>query len=207
MNESPAKVPALRGGGVCAILILTMALWAHCGVGAMAAEGYGIQVAAYKDRQEADQRVDQLKRLGHQAFSRREAVPGKGKWYRVYIAEYPTQEEAEKEARILRDLELIEDYDIRTLKSRDDKEHRDMPEEGAYVLHVGSFKARANAAKEVENLKKLGHDAFFREEEISGETWYRVYLGGYDSEKEARAAGEGLKQKGGISYFKPFPSQ
>lgn len=184
-------------------MALALSLWAHCGPGAMAAESYGIQVAAYQDLKEATRRVDRLKRLGHRAFFRQETVQGKGKWYRVYIAEYPTREEAEKEARILRELELIDDYEVRPFGS----EGRDEPERagsGRYVLHVSSFKSRENAAKEAQSLKEAGHEAFFREQSISGETWYRVYLGGYATEEEARAAGRSLKRNGTISYFKPF---
>ena len=42
------------------------------------------------------------------------------------------------------------------------------------------------------------------DEELAGGQWFRVYIGKYDTEKEARAAGEALKEKGLVSYFKPL---
>jgi cell division protein FtsN len=69
---------------------------------------------------------------------------------------------------------------------------------------VSSFKEKEHAVKEVLKLEKAGQKAFFVDEELAGGQWFRVYIGKYDTEKEARAAGEALKKKGLVSYFKPL---
>jgi len=77
------------------------------------------------------------------------------------------------------------------------------PSGSIYLLHVCSFKEEENAAKKVRMLEEVGQKAFLVEEELSGGVWYRVYIGKYETEKAARAAGDSLKRTGHIKYFKP----
>jgi len=73
-----------------------------------------------------------------------------------------------------------------------------------YSLHLSSFKNISRAVKEVNKLKRLGHDAFYRHEMIKGkEKWYRIYIGKFNDKEEARKVGSELKEKGLISYFMP----
>ena len=74
---------------------------------------------------------------------------------------------------------------------------------GKTMLHICSFKQKANAEKEVQRLEKHGYKSFLAEEEISGQRWFRVYIGNFKDEQEARKVGSELKRKGLISYFKP----
>jgi cell division protein FtsN len=74
---------------------------------------------------------------------------------------------------------------------------------GKTMLHICSFKQKANAEKEVQRLEKNGYKSFLAEEEISGQRWFRVYIGNFKDEQEARKVGSELKRKGLISYFKP----
>ncbi|MFO7783372.1 MAG: SPOR domain-containing protein [Thermodesulfobacteriota bacterium] len=187
---------------------------------ARAENSYGIQIGSYKDLDNAVERVNYLKRLGYEAFYRYETVGDKGKWYRVYIARYSTREQAEEEARLLRELKLIDAYDIRLLRNGPSKpaaraatppkqEKPPSPPgketEGlAYLLHVSSFKEREHAEEETQKLEKAGQKAFYVDEELAGGRWFRVYIGQFNTEKAARAAGEQLKEKGTVSYFKPL---
>jgi cell division septation protein DedD len=228
-------------------LLIIILILSHMDGGAVWAESsYGIQVASYQDLDAAVDRVNYLKRLGHNAFYRYEEVDNKGKWYRVYIEQFPSKEQAEQEASALKELELITDYEIKELneskpaktkvKPQTTQKKEEMPPPKSadksqeaektspkqttkpapkpkkdrnisnviFLLHVSSFKEKDNAAKKVRMLESAGQKAFFVEEELSGGTWYRVYIGKYKTEKAARAAGESLKKTGHISYYKPL---
>lgn len=75
---------------------------------------------------------------------------------------------------------------------------------GKIVLHISSFKEKSNAEKEVQRLKGYGYKTFIASEEVSGESWLRVYIGIFDDEQAARRTGSELRENGSISYFKPF---
>lgn len=166
---------------------------------------YSIQVGAYKDLASAAKKVDELEKLGHNAFYRHERVRGKGNWYRVYIEKYNSKREAKKEAVILKKLNLISAYSIRAvdIKSQTDPNQANHVQK-AFFLHVSSFREKANADKKVQGLKDHGHKAFSLSEENLGKAWFRVYIGKFDNEKEARKLGSKLKRRGLISYFKPI---
>jgi cell division septation protein DedD len=46
--------------------------------------------------------------------------------------------------------------------------------------------------------------SYHLEEESSEDRWFRVYIGEFDNENNARKAGSELREKGIISYFKPI---
>ena len=164
---------------------------------------YSIQVSAYKNLDKAMEMVDHLKGLGHNAFYRYETVKGKGKWYRIYIERYGSKREAEKEAKILKKLDLISDYSIRAIEGPVQSGSRDREyDAGVYYLHVSSFKQKSNAEKIVQRIQNHGYKAFLVAEKVSGESWFRVYIGEFDTEKEARKLGLELRKEGIISYFK-----
>ncbi len=199
------------------MFVMVLSLLTHNA--AWAEKEYGIQVGSYQDMDNAVDRVNYLKRLGYEAFYRYETVKNKGKWYRVYIARYPTLKKAEEEARALRDLKLIEAFDIRLLRdepakpaaqaAKPVKQEKPAPpskktEEVVYLLHVSSFKEKEHAEKEARKLEEAGQEAFYVDEELAGGRWFRVYIGKFDTEGEARSAGEQLKKQGTVSYFKPL---
>ena len=62
---------------------------------------------------------------------------------------------------------------------------------------------KVNAEKDVSRLKRLGLKAFFRQEEISGVSWYRTFIGEFGDEAAARRIGSELRDRGEIFYFKP----
>ncbi len=198
------------------LLLINNSVWAD--------NSYGIQVGAYRDLDNAVAQVNYLKRLGYEAFYRYETVKDKGKWYRVYIGKYSTRKSAQEEARVLNDLELIDAYSIRLLRGEPSmaaapttptpEQEKPIPEsppapkkesEGAaYVLHVSSFKDKQHAEEEAGRLERAGMQAFYVDESLAGGRWFRVYIGGFATEKEARTAGDKLKKQGTLSYYKPL---
>ncbi len=57
--------------------------------------GYLVQVASFKDQEDADEFVGELRRRGHKAFRVAANVPGRGIWHRVRIGSFKTRYEAE----------------------------------------------------------------------------------------------------------------
>ena len=75
---------------------------------------------------------------------------------------------------------------------------------GKYTVQVGSYPARQSALERVEALKKLGYEyAFFSAKEIreKRDTWFRVWLGYFPDETQARVAGQSLKDRGEVKDY------
>ncbi|MEE8398359.1 MAG: AMIN domain-containing protein [Desulfobacterales bacterium] len=70
------------------------------------------------------------------------------------------------------------------------------------LLHVGSFSHKGNARKEVQRLGKHDHKSFLVERIVSGQTWFRVYIGHFKDKQEAAQTGREFKKKGLITYYK-----
>ena len=54
---------------------------------------------------------------------------------------------------------------------------------------------RSNAEQMTTRLQKLGYHAFMVPTDISGQTWWRVRVGPYQSQDEASAAEQELRAK------------
>lgn len=164
---------------------------------------YSIQVGAYQDIKGARGMVSELKKLGHHAFFRKENIRNKGRWFRVYIEKYQTKAEAEKEGKVLKELGLISEYAVRLMESAGPKPSpQKKGTKIVFFLHVSSFREKSNADSLANRLIAQGQKAFHVVETISGERWFRVYIGEFGSEEEARNAGKDLREKGVIEYFK-----
>ena len=61
------------------------------------------------------------------------------------------------------------------------------PEGSYYAVHVASFREIGRAGQETDYLEKKGHSAVVIATEVSGQTWYRVYVGEYRTREEAAA--------------------
>lgn len=75
---------------------------------------------------------------------------------------------------------------------------------GAFTVQVGSYPAERDAEARVETLKKLGFPhAFFSAKEIrdKNDTWFRVWLGFFPDETQARLAGQSLKDRGEVKDY------
>ena len=165
---------------------------------------YSIQLGAFRDHGYAVDLVDSLKRLGHDAFERKEPYGDNETIHRVYIETFRSRRAADLEAKSLKDLGLISEYSVKGLGKPGDVTNR-RETAVVYYLHVGSYKQKDNAKKNVKMLESHGCRAVTVEEEISGETWFRVYIGEFKDEAEARRFGSKLRDKVVISYFKAIP--
>ncbi|MFC1862982.1 SPOR domain-containing protein [Thermodesulfobacteriota bacterium] len=168
-------------------------------------KGYYLHIASNKMRKTADETVVELKNTGRNVFYRYEEVPGKGKWYRVYIDGYDLRKEALKDARNLKSSGIISGYEIMAPQGTDHSnlETKTNPDK-KFFLHIGSFKNISNAEKRVRELKEQNLKAFFMAEESSGTKWFKVYIGVFESEESSRKTGSELKAKGLVVYYKPI---
>ena len=57
-----------------------------------------------------------------------------------------------------------------------------------YAVQVGSFRDEGRAGALKIRLQKKGFDAFLMQTKVTGNTWYRVFLGRYADEKKAQEA-------------------
>ncbi len=57
--------------------------------------GFLVQVASFKDQDDADSFVKELRKRGHSAFRQAANVPGRGIWHRVRIGSFKTKYQAE----------------------------------------------------------------------------------------------------------------
>jgi len=74
---------------------------------------YSIQVGAFKEEARARNLEERLTRDGHLSFHREEEVCGTGTWHMVYIGQYPSREEARKQAKELKNKGVISEFLIR----------------------------------------------------------------------------------------------
>jgi cell division septation protein DedD len=223
--------------------LLFLAGWASPSMG----ETYSIQVAADTDKGSAEERAEEMNRLGYRSYVRLETVPGKGDWYRVYVERFGSKSEADREAVSLKSLGLLNECFVRAVKEdfapapapkntdimptpprkktevgplrkKEDvappapqkkgvaipAPHKEWKSASSrlHFLHVGSFKERENAAKSVASFGKMGQKAFFVEEGVARDRWFKVYIGEFAEVKDAKKAGADLKERGAVSYFK-----
>lgn len=172
---------------------------------------YGIQVYEYKDPKSAENRVNNLNQLGHDAFYRCEKTESGEMTCRVFVDQFETQAEAEEEATFLKKLDLIKDFTIYAIvdKPPPEKQKPTPPPpspsknaSGAFQIHVGSFKIKTNADMLVNRLEKAGYKALMNYEMVNGKGYYyRVYISGYTSKGNAENAAQALKKSGIISSY------
>jgi hypothetical protein len=82
---------------------------------------YAIQVGTFKDLQKATKKTELLKKKGLEAFWKEERPGGKARRYIVYIGNYESRDEAQKEAKRLKQEGVLVDYSIKTLKPADQR--------------------------------------------------------------------------------------
>ncbi len=69
--------------------------------------GYAVQVASFKEQDDAERFVGELRRRGHRAFRLAANVPGRGLWHRVRIGSFETKYEATLYKKKLEDGERL----------------------------------------------------------------------------------------------------
>jgi|WetSurSiteA1Bulk_404760.scaffolds.fasta_scaffold43572_2 cell division septation protein DedD len=168
------------------------------------AKSYHLKVGSLREKANAEAIVKTLRDAGYHAFFNYETVKETGEWYRVYIDEYKSKADAERDAKKLVEAGIISGYEIkRTTENIRTAETKKKDENKIYSLHVASYREISHADDDVLRLSGLGLKAFSRKTEVSGEQWFRVYVGEYSEDKEARETGTELAGKGVITYFKP----
>jgi cell division septation protein DedD len=166
---------------------------------------YCLKVSSLKEKANAEEVVGTLQKAGYNAFYNLENVEGKGEWYRVYLNGYQSREAAKKDALKLTASGIISGYEIKKeTVTHNPPDHLQEHSKKAYFLHIASFKDNAKADEEVRRLTESGFSVVSNKAEVSGEQWFRVYIGKFSTEKEAREKGAEMIQKGVISYFKPM---
>jgi hypothetical protein len=174
------------------------------------AKGATLQVGAYKEEANAAILKKQLITLGRKAFYRHETAGGMGDIFRIYITGYSTLGDAVRDAKALVESGVITGYARPNMKNPaadipPQKTEAAANETGnsIYLLHTGSYKEEVNALRAVAMLKESGYKAIYVPEKDATVTWYRVYIGDFRSEAQAREKGMELLEKGIITYFKP----
>ena len=142
---------------------------------------YTIQVSAFRDLQMSNQVAKKLLTNGDRAFTSPVQIPGKGKWHRVYIGYYKTQEEAKAAAAGLKKRSFR--Y-VRIAKK-------------PYAVQVGLV----GSQKEVQELKsRLQAKGYLAYSLPAGnaQSQTRILVGAYES-KEAAASLISQLQRDGFS--------
>lgn len=167
---------------------------------------YTLQVSCNRQMKSAVTETDHLKNGGVDAFYQYEPIDGEGIWYMVYVGRYESIEAAKKSIPELQGTVNVSEKSIRRIEDRISPIEALKPSAGdqkSYTLHVSSFQTTARAGKEVERLKQLGYDAYYKKRLISGNEWFRVYMGRFADKNEARDKGEALKRSGIILFYMP----
>ncbi len=166
---------------------------------------YYLKVGSLKEKSNAEEIVKRLKDAGYNAFYNYETVKGLGDWYRVYVDEYKSKADAEKDAGKLMESGIISGYEIRrTTEEIRAAEIMQKDKKKMYSLHVASYRESSHADDDIARLSGLGLKAYSVKTDLSGEQWFRVYVGEFSEEAEATKTGAELAEKGAIGYFKPM---
>lgn len=166
-------------------------------------KGYYLQVSSLRQKENAEEIIKRLKDAGYNAFYNYETVKGKGNWYRVYIDEYRSKGDAEQDAKKLMQSGTISSYEVKhSTENIHAAEQARSDEIKVYSLHTASYRESSNADSDVFRLSEMGIKAFSVKADISGEQWFRVYVGEFSDENEAKKVGDELLKQGIITYFK-----
>ena len=142
---------------------------------------YTIQVSAFRDLQMSNQVAKKLLTNGDRAFTSPVQIPGKGKWHRVYIGYYKTQEEAKAAAAGLKKRSFR--Y-VRIAKK-------------PYAVQVGLVGSQKEVQELKSRLQAKGYLAYSLPAR-NAQSQTRILVGAYES-KEAAANLTNQLQKDGFS--------
>ncbi len=137
---------------------------------------YSLVLASYRDASSADKGRETLERAGFDAYIVPVEIPGLGRWSRLMVGQYRSSEEAAAELAVIKE------------KSRFDQ-GRIIRSNLAYFL--GAFGSRDEAQEISDRVGGLGLDTYVLTSGTGGEI-YLLYLGAFESEKQAVVAGEML---------------
>lgn len=159
-------------------------------------DGFWIQVASLRLKEQSDRLAKRLRDRGHDAESQAYGGARAGWWHVVRIGPFDTRIEAEK-AR----LEFVAKERLRSTMV--------LPKaKGPYYVQVGSIRSEAGATKFRQKLERQGHHAYVQAvgSKKNG-VWHIVRVGPFDVDSDAIAYQKILKERDGVSgEIVPRPS-
>ncbi|KPL18736.1 MAG: hypothetical protein AMJ92_06645 [candidate division Zixibacteria bacterium SM23_81] len=124
------------------------------------------------------------------------------------VAEGESVEEVSPETPVVTETEVVSDEEVKEEKKivastmEETPPTITLPPIGAYTINVASFRKRQSAERYVEELKKMGIEAFNWEVNLPEKgKWYRVSVGDFSSREEAEDYANDLKAKGISDIF------
>jgi hypothetical protein len=145
-------------------LLLSVLLFLPCPAPAQTTSSYTIQVETFTERQKAVKRTESLKKKGLDAYWKETRPSGKAARYVVYTGNYGSRDEAQKEAKRLKQEGLLADYSIKSLKTADrekalqkQKEPAPQKTESGLVISEITFKLKSPGK---ETLRIQGNQFF-----------------------------------------------
>jgi len=167
---------------------------------------YLIQIGAFNTFRVVLHKLLNLKSRGYHAFYSCEAKKNNETLYRIFTECLLSKKAADAKAGELKKRGLISDYVIKPVNIKNPTELSDCAfGSKIYLLHVSSLKQKRNAEKTVQMLKVYSDRSIYVVQKVSGESWFRVYLGEFNDENQALKLGKKLQSKGMIAYYKPIP--
>ena len=128
---------------------------------------------------------------------------------KIKVAEKkPTEAKAEqKSKKIIIPEKKIEKKMVReeAAKKEENKKVASMKEEkpaavkGSWAVHVASYVTKDEAVSMEKKLKDGGYSAYVTEFNLKGKQWYRLRVGFYQSEGEAKGAGKKIEKAYGVA--------
>ena len=138
------------------MLILLSLVAFPCPVFGQTGSSYTIQVETFTEKQKAVNKTESLKKKGLDAFWKETRASGKAARYVVYIGTYESKDDAQKEARRLKQERVLADYSIQTLKTAEQRkppqEQKETPPEKAepgLVISEIAFKLKGSGKESV----------------------------------------------------------
>ncbi len=140
---------------------------------------YVIQIASYRDKDNADQHVRDLREKGSQAYAVSFDIPDKGRWYRVLMQRFATKDGARKFAENIMANGVVD---------------LAFPVALPFAVEVGTENNLSDAAKVEQRLKGGGFSSYVLSVRDGGTAArrYRILVGAYESQHAAATVSQQL---------------
>ncbi|WP_286229741.1 N-acetylmuramoyl-L-alanine amidase [Neobacillus mesonae] len=145
---------------------------------------YEVMVGSFTSRENAEDRVAALKKIGTTGTIVTANISGKT-WYRVRVGSFSNHSQAEALLSKMEKAGYNDSFIV--IENRNVMDSPSKPAETVYEVMVGSFTSIENAEDRVPALKKIGTTGTIVTANISGKTWYRVRVGAFSSRSQADA--------------------
>ena len=77
---------------------------------------FSLHIGSFRELQNANVEAERLKSSGLDAFWKKVAIPGKGRWFRVYVGKHMTRDEALVKGKELKAKGIIQDFFVHEMK-------------------------------------------------------------------------------------------